>query len=162
MKAKTGFAAAFLVLLCALFAFAQKTTNNVPSPGVPVGGWDVTYYLSSNVSKHLLIMQFSDGTALFYISGPRTTVQPLPSYHAVWSKPTPDSLSFSSEVQLPVGSFFRETGTLILKGDLPGAGAMTGRAMFVGDTPDPANPTGFMIKTGTFTAFSVPVIARDK
>jgi hypothetical protein len=71
-------------------------------------------------------------------------------------------MSFSSEVQFPLGNCCRETGTLNFKGNLPESGPMTGRVTFISDTPDPANPTGYMTKTGNFSAISVLVIARPE
>jgi len=157
MRAKLG-SVLVVILLSAFSAFAQ---NILPTPSVPIGGWDVTFYLSSNVPKRMFIMQLSDGTALFYLAGPRTTAQAVGA-PATWSRPAPSSLSFSSEMKLPISNCCMETGTLILKGQLPAMGVMTGRAIFVTDVADPASPSGFVIKTGTFTATSTLVIARSQ
>lgn len=142
------------VLLCALPAFSQT------SP-VPVAAWDVTFNLSGNVSRRLIFMSMSNGTGTFRLSGPRATTQAPTTFPAVWARPLPGLMSFSGEVEFPIGNCCRETGTLMFKGTQNTAGGtITGRAIFASDlTPTTTNGG---IYFGTFIATPLPVIALGK
>lgn len=139
------------ILMCAIPAFSQT------SP-VPVAAWDVTFSLSGNVSRRLTFISLSNGTGTFRLVGPRTTTPVPPTVPAVWARPTPGFMSFSGEVQLPIGNCCRETGTLMFKGIQNTAnGTITGRAIFASDlTPTTTNGG---IYFGTFVATPLPVVA---
>jgi hypothetical protein len=72
----------------------------------------------------------------------------------------PGLMSFSGEVQLPIGNCCRETGTLMFKGTQSTAGgAITGRAIFASDLSPTTTPTGNGIQFGTFVATPLPIVA---
>jgi len=144
------------VFLCALPIFSQN------SP-VPVAGWDVTFNLDSNLTRRLTFISMSNGTGTFRIIGPRATTPVTTIVPAVWSRPVPGLMSFSGEVQLPIGNCCRETGTLMFKGTQSSAGGtITGRAIFVNDLSPTTTPTGNGIQFGTFVATPLPIIALRK
>lgn len=140
------------VLLCALPAFSQT------SP-VPVAAWDVTFNLSGNVSRRLTFISMSNGTGTFRLIGPRTTQVPS-TFPAVWARPVTGLMSFSAEVELPIGNCCRETGTLMFKGTQnTTSGTITGRAIFAADLTPVTAPTNTGIYFGTFVATPLPVVA---
>ena len=142
-----------LVLLCALPVFSQN------SP-VPVAGWDVTFTLENGLSRRLTFISMSNGTGTFRIIGPRSTTQVNTIVPAVWSRPVPGLMSFSGEVQLPIGNCCRETGTLMFKGTQSTAGGtITGRAIFASDLSPTTTPTGNGVQFGTFVAAPLPIVA---
>lgn len=142
-----------LFLLCALPAFTQN------SP-VPVAGWDVTFNLENGLTRRLTFISLSNGTGTFRIIGPRTTTTVNTIVPAVWSRPVPGFISFSGEVQLPIGNCCRETGTLMFKGTQSSAGGtITGRAIFASDFSPTTTPTANGIQFGTFVATPLPIVA---
>lgn len=144
---------AVLVFLCTLPVFSQN------SP-VPVAGWDVTFTFENGFSRRLTFISMSNGTGTFRIIGPRTTTQAPGIVPAVWSRPVPGFMSFSGEVQLPIGNCCRETGTLMFKGTQnTTSGIITGRAIFVSDISPATTPTGNGIQFGTFVATPLPIVA---
>lgn len=145
-----------LVFLCALPVFSQN------SP-VPVAGWDVTFTLENSLSRRLTFISMSNGTGTFRIIGPRPTTTATGIVPAVWSRPVPGLMSFSGEVQLPVGNCCRETGTLMFKGTQnTTSGIITGRAIFVSDLSPTTTPAGNGVQFGTFVATPLPIIALRK
>ena len=142
------------VLLFALPAVAQN------SP-IPVSGWNVSYTLigptTATLSRQLTFMSFSNGTATFRIIGPRTTMTTQNTFPAVYDWVTQDFISFSSEVELPIGNCCRESGTLIFKGRRSNTGSLTGSVLFV--VNEPAAIVPYVIRTGTFVALPIPIVA---
>ena len=150
---------AFVLLLVGLPIAAQT------SP-VPVAGWSVSYTLpgptTSNTSRQLLFMSFSNGTGTFRMIGPRTTTAPQTVFPAVYDWVTPSYISFSSEIQLPIGNCCREAGTLIFKGNASNTGVITGPVIFVVSMPLATSPQPYVIRTGAFVATPIPIVAARK
>jgi len=146
-----------LFVSVATIGFAQTNT-----PPVPVGGWDVSFTLiaptTANTSRHLMFMSFSDGTATFRVIGPRTASTVRTIFPAVWSRVTTDFISFSGEVEFPIGNCCRETGTLIFKGNSTSNSTFSGAVIFVSNVPASATAKPYVIRTGTFTATPLPII----
>ena len=144
--------------LIVLFAIPIAAQN---SP-VPVAGWNVSYALVSTTPvitpRQILFMSFSNGTGTFRIVGPRTTTTTQTTFPAVYDWVTPDFISFSSEVELPVGNCCRETGTLIFKGNRSNTGEISGSVLFVVNMPGTAAPNPYVIRTGTFIATPIPIV----
>jgi hypothetical protein len=107
----------------------------------------------------LTFISMSNGTGTFRLIGPRVTTQVNTVVPAVWSRPVPGLMSFSGEVQIPVGNCCRETGTLMFKGTQNTAsGIITGRALFASDLSPTTNP----VQMGTFVATPLPIVALRK
>ena len=146
-----------------IFLAIQAEAQNSP---IPVYGWNVVYTLpgptAAVTSRQLTFIGFSDGTGTFRLIGPRTTTTTQTVFPAVFDWVTPDYISFSSEVELPFGNFGREAGTLIFKGGRSNTGVITGPVIFVVSMPLATTPAPYVIRTGTFTATPLPIIAAQK
>jgi len=94
--------------------------------------------------------------------GPRTTTTTQTVFPAVYDWVTPDYISFSSEVELPIGNCCREAGTLIFKGTRSDTGVITGPVIFVVSLPLATSPQPYVIRTGSFTATPLPIVAARK
>jgi hypothetical protein len=91
------------------------------------------------------------GTFLLLDTAPDSKPEASPR-PATWLETTNDRIGFSAEVELPIGTCCRETGTLIFKGKLESNRSMSGKVIFVGSTEEEENPIGFRAMIGTFTA----------
>lgn len=94
------------------------------------------------------------GSILLLDAGPdkKPMTTPLP---AAWSQTTNDRVSFTSEIEFPLGTCCREMGTLIFKAKLDSTNSLSGKAIFVGSTVDEENFNGFRSAVGSFTATRV-------
>jgi hypothetical protein len=150
-----------LLLACLVRFFALSgTAQNSPEP---VAGWNVSYTLisptSTNTSRQLLFMSYSNGTGTFRIIGLRTTTTTQTIFPAVYDWVTPDFISFTSEVELPLGNCCREAGTLIFKGNRSNTGVISGPVIFVVSMPIATTPLPYVIRTGNFVATPIPIVA---
>jgi hypothetical protein len=128
-------------------AAPQSQTMNL------VGRWQVKYTLAGIGEKNLVFDSQAKGAGSFVLldAGPddKSPATPLP---AAWSQATDDRVNFSGEVELPIGTCCRETGTLIFKGKFHSGNSISGKAIFVTSTVDEENFNGFRSMVGTFTA----------
>ena len=97
-----------------------------------------------------------DGTFLLLDTAPDSKPESSPR-SATWTETTNNRMSFSGEVELPIGDCCRETGTLIFKGKLAPdkPNSLSGKVLFVASTEDEENPIGYRALIGTFTATRV-------
>ena len=154
---------ALLLASVLLFVALPLAAQNSP---VPVGGWSVSYTLpgptTANTSRQLIFISLSNGTGTFRMIGPRTTTTTQTVFPAVYDWVTPDYISFTSEVELPIGNCCREAGTLIFKGTRSDTGVITGPVIFVVSLPMAASPQPYVIRTGSFTATPLPIVTARK
>ena len=156
-----------LLFSCLVFYLALNVSAQVQEEGgspVPVAGWNVSYTLISpttTTSRQLVFISYSNGTGSFRLIGPRTTWTTTTLFPAVWDRVTNDFISFSSEVEFPIGNCCRETGTLIFKGNTSVTGVITGAAIFVTNMPATTPPLPYAVRTGTFVATPIPIVASQ-
>ena len=154
---------ALLLASVLLFVALPLAAQNSP---VPVAGWSVSYILpgptTANTSRQLIFISLSNGTGTFRMIGPRTTTTTQTVFPAVYDWVTPDYISFTSEVELPIGNCCREAGTLIFKGTRSDTGVITGPVIFVVSLPMAASPQPYVIRTGSFTATPLPIVTARK
>ena len=153
-----------LLLACLVFLFAlPAAAQNTP---VPIGGWSVSYILAgpttSTTSRQLIFISLSNGTGTFRMIGPRTSTTTQTVFPAVYDWVTPGYISFTSEVELPIGNCCREAGTLIFKGNASNTGVISGPVIFVISMPMATTPQPYVIRTGTFVATPLPIVAAGK
>ena len=131
----------------------QETASDSPSqPASLPGRWRVKFTLGGIGEKSLIFDLQAKGFGSFQLLDARPdnkSIAPLP---AVWSETTNDRISFSGEVEFPLGTCCREMGTLMFKGKFDSTNSMSGKAIFVGCTIDEENFNGFRSTVGSFTA----------
>ena len=141
-------------------SFQPTLARPVRTPAQPAnlaGRWRVKFILPGIGEKNLMFTAHAKGAGTFLLldAGPdgKAVAAPLP---AAWAETTNDRVSFSSEVELPIGTCCRDTGTLIFKGKFASSNSMSGKAIFITSTIDEENANGFRSLVGTFTAVFTP------
>lgn len=154
------FASLVLLAFFAVGVIAFQPEGSQAAPAQPanlVGRWRVKFNLSGVGEKNLVFDAQARGAGSFLLlnAGPdnKPAVVPL---SASWSETTNNRVSFSGEVELPLGTCCREIGTLVFKGKQTSSDSITGKAIFIGITEDEENFNGFRSTVGTFTATRVP------
>lgn len=149
-----------LTLLSAVLTLAgsQGSLPQSTTDGPTLNGrWRVKFSLVGTEEKNAVFEAKAKGagTLLFLDTGPdnKPIAEPLP---AVWSELTNRRVTFSGDVELPLGTCCRELGTLILKGTFASDNSIKGRAIFITSTTDEENFIGFRSTVGTFTATREP------
>src|SRR4051812_23730715 len=161
---KISFPAFMLIALVAIQgrALAEPSSSEVPSPSpssAPTlsGRWRITFTFLGVGEKNLIFNSEPKGVGSFLVldAGPNNKpgAAPLP---AVWSETTSHLISISTEIELPIGTCCRETGTLIFKAKFGPGNSMSGKAIFITGTTDEENFNGFRSMTGTFVATQMP------
>ena len=121
------------------------------------GRWRVEFALSSGEKKHLIIEAKAKGNGTLLgvdtAEGNKQTPESLP---AVWSETSNGRVTFSGDIELPLGTCCREVGTLILKGAYVSDTSLKGRAIFITSTTDDENFIGYRSDVGAFTATREP------
>ena len=121
------------------------------------GRWRVKFALSDGQEKHLIFDAKAKGAGTFLGVDTAPENKPIPEASpAAWSITSNERVSFSGEIELPLGNCCRELGTLIFKGTFVSASAIKGRAIFITSTTDDENFTGYRSDAGTFTASREP------
>lgn len=126
----------------------------LPAQGTNLSGrWQVKFNLSGVGEKNLVFDAQAKGSGSFLLldTAPdgKSVADPQP---AAWSQTTNNRVSFSGEVELPIGTCCREVGTLIFKGKFNSSDVIGGKAIFITSTVDEENFNGFRTSVGTFTA----------
>lgn len=150
------FASLILLALFAGGAIAFQAEVQA-QPANLAGRWRVKFNLQGIGEKNLIFYAQARGAGSFLLldAGPDNKPAAGP-VSAAWSDTTGDRVSFSGEVELPLGTCCREIGTLIFKGKLTSSDTITGKAIFIGIGEDEENFTGFRSTRGSFTANREP------
>ena len=155
---KVIFAALSVMLLVGVQArsvqlpFTQAAAAPTPTAKLD-GRWRVKFVFAGRGEKNLILDAKDNGAGAFLLldtepdDKPRR--DPLP---AAWSQLTNDRVSFSGEVELPIGTCCREIGTLLFKGKFASHDSLTGKVIFVTSVDEEENPYQFRSLIGTFTA----------
>jgi hypothetical protein len=156
---KSFFTSLILMSVVALQGAALLGMQEIASPSHAeslVGRWRVKFSLPGIGEKNLIFdaQAKGSGSLLLLDAGPdnKPMTTPLP---AAWSQTTNDRVSFTSEIELPLGTCCREMGTLIFKGKFDSTNSISGKAIFVGSTIDEENFNGFRSAVGSFAATRV-------
>ena len=137
----------------------QATVPNAPLAEAMnlVGRWRVKFTLTGGSDKNLVFEARAKGSGSFLLldAGPndRPVADPQP---AAWSQLTNDRVSYSGEVELPIGNCCREMGTLIFKGKFVSSNSISGKLIFVTSVDEEESPYKFRSVVGTFTAARLP------
>jgi len=136
------------LLLISLLAGQQQAV-------VPVGRWQVKFVMAG-VEKNLILVAEPKGVGSFLLLDTAPDNKPVAEAQpATWSQLTNDRISFSGEVELPIGTCCREMGTVIFKGKFTSKNSMAGKLIFVTSVDEEESPYKFRSEVGTFTATRV-------
>ena len=121
-----------------------------------LGRWHLKFTLLGGSEKNLVLTSRGKGVGSFELldTGPNNKSLPTPQ-PAIWSK-TLDNVSIAGDIELPIGTCCRETGTLIFKGKFVSDSSISGKLIFVTNTDDEESPFKLRSTIGTFTATRLP------
>lgn len=141
---------ALVTVLCLVLAEAAVTQ---PAKVDLSGRWQVKFAFAGRSEMNLIFHSKDKGSGTFLLldTGPDGKAETSPR-SATWTQTSNNRVSFSGEVELPIGSCCRETGTLIFKSRFSDNNSFSGKVIFVGSTEDEENPIGFRAMIGVFTA----------
>src|SRR5215213_5422831 len=143
----------FLLALSCLLLSISNFAAQKPDEKDLTGRWRVKFTFAGRTEMNLILDAQAKGAGTFLLldtaadSKPETSPRP-----AAWLQTTNDRVGFSGEVELPIGTCCRETGTQIFKGKFASDNSLSGKVIFVGSTEEEENPIGFRAMIGTFTA----------
>lgn len=138
-----------ILLMSLVLVFVQVTPPEVP------GRWQVKFTFAGRTEMNLVFDAKAKGDGTFLLLDTAADSKPEASPRsATWTQTTNDRMSFSGEVELPIGDCCRETGTLIFKGKLTAdkPNSISGKVIFIASTEDEENGIGYRALAGTFTA----------
>lgn len=118
-----------------------------------MGRWRVKFKFTGGAEKNLILEAKDKGSGSFQMLDTEPDNKPLlRTLPAAWSELSNDRVSFSGEVELPIGTCCREIGTLLFKGRFASHNSVTGKFIFVTSVDEEENPYQFRTVIGTFTA----------
>lgn len=138
-----------LVLLALVVAAPASSAN---SHNGFAGRWRVRFSLVGISEKTLIFEAKPGGTGTFAGLDTGVDDKPVEPAPAVWSDIVNNRVSFSGNLDLPIGTCCRDVGALVFKGKFEPDGSIKGRVIFIGNTIDEENFNGFTTAPGTFTA----------
>lgn len=139
----------FFLLLTVATSFSLQQQSK---PLDPVGRWQVKFTLLDSSEKNLIFTAQENGEGTFQMLDTGPDSKPVAGLQAAAWSFTENNLSFSGEVELPVGTCCRQAGTLIFKSKLNSANATSGRIIFVTNIEEDESPYKYHTTVGTFTA----------
>jgi hypothetical protein len=143
-----------LLSLPTVFVVSAQTLTSKPSLKETsiVGRWHVKFTLLGGEEKNLDLIAKEHGVGAFELKDTGPDNKPVPTPQpAIWST-TSDTLSISSNVELPIGTCCRENGTLIFKAKVVAGNSFSGKLIFVTNTDEEESPYKFRSTIGTFSA----------
>ena len=141
----------FFVLISAIAGAGQQVAP--AASGKLTGRWQVTFALDGDAKKNLIFEPRAKGAGLFSLLDTGPDNKPVPdAVPAAWTELTNNRVSFSGEVELPLGTCCREFGTLMFKGKFASADTIKGSLVFVTSIDEEESPYKFHSLVGTFTA----------
>jgi hypothetical protein len=142
-------AALLLLLTTQLFgvAFSWADSRNV------VGSWLAKITFGNGELRSFRIEAFESGKSSFLLLDPQSRVWgPAKPSAGKWSEDDKGWVTFSGEVEFPLGNVGRSAGMLVLKGKFAADGAIAGTARFFPADQDAKDGKAKPSKSGTFKA----------
>lgn len=140
--------AIFLLLIIAVAVLAVPPQQALS----PVGRWEVKFTLLDSAEKHLVFTAQENGAGSFQLLDTAPDDKPVKEPKAAAWSLTNGHLSITGEVELPIGSCCRETGTLIFKSKFKSSDSLQGKLIFVTNTDEEESAYKYHSTVGTFTA----------
>lgn len=142
-----------VIILFMLISVVAGQQAVPPQTGKLTGRWQVSFAITGDAKKNLIFEPKAKGAGVFSLldTGPdnKPVPEPVP---AAWSELTNNRVSFSGEVELPLGNCCRELGTLMFKGRFESSDSIKGTLIFVTSVDEEESPYKFHSAVGTFTA----------
>jgi hypothetical protein len=142
-----------LFLLAAGVSAASAQTSNTLNP---TGRWQVKFTLMNSSEKNLVFTADEAGDGSFQLLDTGPDDKPVRDLQAASWSLAKGSLSVSGEVELPIGTCCRETGTLIFKAKFVSKNSLSGKLIFVTNIDEEESPYRFHATIGTFSATRLP------
>jgi hypothetical protein len=141
------------IILFILVSVVAGQQGSAPASGKLTGRWQVSFALNGDAKKSLIFEPKAKGAGSFSLLDTGPDNKPVPDpVPAAWSELTNNRVSFSSEVEMPLGTCCREFGTLMFKGKFESADSIKGTIVFVTSVDEEESPYKFHSAVGTFTA----------
>jgi hypothetical protein len=138
---------------CLLLFLTNQVMPQTAAEKSLAGRWRVKFTFAGRTEMNLILDAQTKGAGTFLLLDTAADSKPEASPRpAAWLETTNDRVGFSGEVELPIGTCCRETGTLIFKGKFASNNSLSGKVVFVGSTEEEENPVGFRALIGVFTA----------
>ena len=144
-----------ILFICLIVGGVSLAPAQTTAPASPVGRWQVKFSLIDTSEKNLVFTAQEGGDGSFQLLDTGPDNKPVPGPHAAAWSLAKGNLSISGEVELPIGTCCRETGTLILKAKLVSANSISGKLIFVTNVDEEESPYKYHATAGTFTASRV-------
>jgi len=143
-----------VVIILFVLIPAVAGTGQVAAPsGKLTRRWQVSFALDGDAKKNLIFEPKAKGAGSFSLLDTGPDNKPVPdAVPAAWTELTNNRVSFSGEVELPLGTCCREFGTLMFKGKFASADTIKGSLVFVTSIDEEESPYKFHSLVGTFTA----------
>ncbi len=136
---------------------AQQTRPTQSDKARLTGRWHIKFSLNGDAEKNLIFEPKVKGSGSFLLLDTGPDNKPVPeSVPAAWSELTNNRVSFSGEVELPLGTCCREIGTLMFKGKFQSSDTIKGKLIFVTSIDEEESPYKFHSAVGTFMATRSP------
>jgi hypothetical protein len=156
----------FLILLFLVSIIAVPGVTVQPAFSQPrspakatnfVGRWRVKFTLAGGTKKNLILESLANGLGAFRLLDTAPDDKPVAAAQpAIWSQLSNDRVSFSGEVELPMGTCCREMGTLMFKGKFLSSNSISGKLVFVTSVDEEESPYKLRSLVGTFDATRIP------
>lgn len=135
-----------------VFALQTRAAETPKQVAVPIGRWQVKFIVEG-VEKNLILVAQARGVGSFLLLDTAPDNKPVAEAQpAAWSQLSNNRISFSGEVELPIGTCCREMGTVIFKGKFTSNNSIAGKLIFVTNIEDEESPYKFRSAVGTFLA----------
>jgi uncharacterized protein (TIGR03437 family) len=147
----------FLLLCSGLFVvFAVNSLRASCTQAQPpslVGRWQIEFKFST-VEEHTLRFDArTEGKGSFLLLDTASNlIPPAEQTKAQWEQAASGQVTFSGEIEFPIGNVGRDAGTLVFKGAFDSPNSISGKVSFFRAGQDPKDPAAVPAKTGDFTA----------
>ena len=146
-----------IVIILFILISAVAGQQAAPANGKLTGRWQVSFALNGDAKKSLIFEQKAKGAGSFSLLDTGPDNKPVPDpVSAAWSELTNNRVSFSSEVEMPLGTCCREFGTLMFKGKFESPDSIKGTIVFVTSVDEEESPYKFHSAVGTYTSTRLP------
>jgi hypothetical protein len=145
-------------LVAALLSFpltiAERASAQGPQHPKPMnlrGRWRVKFIMRGQ-EKNLILVSKNNREATFFPLDTAPDDKPAGAVPAVSSILPDNRVSFSGDLELPLGTCCREVGTLTFKGKFSSSNSISGKLVFLTSVDEDESPFKLRAEIGTFTA----------